>query len=254
MEEIFAVEETIPTEQTKEIMEEGAVPDQPQSDGAENGSKDAGGKADTVKDKPSLSVRFNHRDVELPYDEAVKYAQQGMLYENKISPVMDKLEYYASVVGEPAAELLDKLIGESERDYRERLEAKLGDDLALVEDMMELYHNKNREKYQKLLKSETAEKENSENAADSFESQLAELKGEFPEIKTADDIPQSVIDESSDQPLMFAYMKYLHEQKKRVEAERLAAENARNASAGSMFSAETESDIDSAFLKGINSR
>ena len=187
-------------------------------------------------EETAFAVKFNHQTVNLTKDEAVKYAQQGMLFEKKFSPILEKLDYFAGTLQKSPNEVLDGLIKDSETKYREQLEEKLGSGDPVIEDLMAVYRQKQRQKIK--------------NVDVDFDSQFKTLQAEFPSIKSPDDLPESVLNEASE-PLLYSYLKYLHSESRKVEKAKQTEKETALASAGSVYSAEVESDIITAFLKGI---
>ena len=69
---------------------------------------------------PTLTVKFNKQEYQLPMEEAVAYAQQGMKLQ-AVQPMLDKLKVLAQGKGRSLAAFVDDLCGDTPVDLNERL-------------------------------------------------------------------------------------------------------------------------------------
>ncbi len=187
---------------------------------------------ETTREKtPGLTLKFNKEIREIPYDEAVVLAQKGLKF-NKISGEFERLKNLAAKSGKSIGEYISS-IEENELAVRK---AKLLEDCAGNEELAE--HILSLEKTDRS-------KEN-----DGF----SILQREFPEIKSADDLPDEVKEtvELLGGNLLSAYLLYEHRQAKLGKEARLKQEISREASVGPQQSHAKESAGSlEEFIKGI---
>lgn len=203
---------------------------------------------------PFMSVRYNKETQELSQEEAVTLAQKGMLYEKKFEPIYSKLDYLATLNGVSVNELVESILNRSEDAYKQELIAKFGEDEEVISDLMEIYHNKNREKYEKAV----SDRKNAEiKEQESLEARLADefiiLQKEFPEIDKFEDLPNEVKKAAAEgNNLLSSMLLHKHREDKKINEAQKAAKEANKASAGSVADkGEKESDAMNAFLKGL---
>lgn len=203
-------------------------------------------------------VNFNHEERELTHDEAVSFAQKGMKFD-KIAGMLDDLSYLASIKGQKSHDLIKELIKAEEDAYRETVMDRHGDDNEVVEMLMEKYRTENRSKFEKARTDlKEAEEAEAKKAVETLEGRLAdefvELKKEFPEIESVADLPKEVLKfAKSGKNLTDAYLRYMHQEKKKVtEAKQTATVNSK-ASAGNMSSGENADPLLLAFAKSLRS-
>ncbi len=249
---------------TEPVLEESTEPTAPQE---ANTSDQQTGQAteneETVKlnDSPFISVKFRHKNRDMTRDEAVTFAQKGLLYD-QINPIFNMLDYLAAQKDISVSELVNSLITADENAHRQELIARYGEESKAVEELMELYRNKNGEKYQKVLADrQRAEAEAERNYKLDKETSLSEqfikLQEEIPEITAVKDIPEAVLSlaEKNQIDLISAFLLHKHREEKRIlAAEKLAAEAAKT-STGTARSNETAGDtmID-AFIRGARQK
>lgn len=208
-------------------------------------------EAPTAAEEPFL-VRFNHEERELTRDEAVQYAQKGLKLD-AVTPTLEKLSYLAAAQGKGASEWLDGLIKEREDAYRAELEEKY-EDAEVIELFMAKYKTENEDKYAKF-KSDKAQAEEAERKT--LESRIAdefiELQKEFPEITDIAKLPKEVLAQGQNgKNLTDAYLRYKHNENKRINAEKQSAARNANASAGKISGEDSEADpLFTAFLSGL---
>ena len=206
--------------------------------------------------EPFLSVKFNHEIQNLSETEAAQWAQKGMKYEN----VYEKICRAAALNGKEPTEFIEALESAADAQHRQYLIDTHGDDPELIEQLMELYNIKKeqtvsaaKEQHQKTLKD--AEESTNARIANEF-SQMVN-GGQFPEIKSLDSIPNSVIKAASEgMPLAYAYLLYKHSEQTKIENANKTAEDSAKKTTGSMSTdkVSSETSVDSAFMKGFWSR
>lgn len=224
----------------------------------EKEAENSGNDNNEAANGPFLCVRFNHEAREMTKEQAVEFAQKGLMYD-KISPIYHKLDYLAAIKGKDAGALVDGLLSDEEQVYRGSLIEKFGEDGQLIEDLMTLYRGRNREKYEKMQKDEARGK--SENALAQREERLTKqfraLQKEFPEIQSLNDLPKEVVQlaNGGEGDLTAAYLLYCHRQEKRIaRANKQAAEQS-NQTTGSVNSNDnTDAAAFDAFIRGLKTR
>ncbi len=124
-------EATIPngTENSQAEPETNSAPPETESGGAS-------------EEKPFL-VRFKHKDMELSAEDAKNYAQKGMKYD-ELAPMLDDLNYLATIKERKPHELLKELINLEENNYKEDIIERVGEDEEAVELLMEKYRTQNK--------------------------------------------------------------------------------------------------------------
>lgn len=229
-----------------------------EAEAAQQQKEQEDGPAEPGEAVPFLSVQFNHQNRDMTKEQAVEFAQKGLLYE-KIRPVYHKLDYLAAQQNTNVAALVDGLVSAAEAAYRQSLVQKFGDDAQVVEDLMTLYRSRNQEKYNRLLADrEAADAQTAAAEQTAREGRLAEqflaLQKEFPEIKDFSALPKAVVRRAAEgkADLTAAYLLHRHRQEQKIAAaEARAAEQAKK-STGSVQSAEyTEAAAVDAFIRGV---
>ena len=203
--------------------------------------------------EPFLSVKFNHETQNLSQTEAALWAQKGMKYEK----VYEKICRAAAINGKEPTEFIEALESAADAQHRQSLIDAHGDNPELIEQLMELYNIKKeqtvsaaREQQQKTIKD--AEESTNARIADEFSKMVS--GGMFPEIKSLDSIPDSVMKAASEgMPLAYAYLLHKHSEQIKIETANKAAEDAAKKTTGSMSTdeASTQSSADSAFMQGF---
>lgn len=187
---------------------------------------------ETTPDKtPGLTLKFNKEIREIPYDEAVTLAQKGLKFD-KISGEFERLKNLAVRNGKSIGEYISS-IEENELSLRK---AKLLEGCAGNEELAEHILS---------LEKSVGAKENDD---------FSILQREFPEIKSADDLPDEVKEnvELLGGNLLSAYLLYEHRQAKLSKEARLREQISRQASVGPQQSHAVESvgSLEE-FIKGI---
>lgn len=221
----------------------------------ENAGESAADNVDNAVPAPFITVRYNHEDRGLSQDEAISLAQKGLHYDT----LHGKLDYVASLQGIDVNTLVDRLMTAPEEAHRKHLEELYGEDSEDVKIGMDIFKSKQSENYKKYVADrENAANEKANAERQSIESRLAdeyrELKAEIADVPEYSALPDSVIREaaSGKRDLYSAYLRYLHNQKTKVDTAQKAAEVAALASAGSMEGgSEQMSSDEQQFLAGL---
>ena len=231
--------------ENREVFQgENAIP--PETETAQNESAEE--IAETAESaEPYMSFSYNHETKELGREEAVEWAQKGMHYFNK-------LDFLAHINNTTVDALLKDMVNDVDRQKRREYEEKFGDDCALVDDLMTLFHQQNKERYQKAqIERAQSQKQEFDTQNERINAEFLKLQEDFPELKSLDDIPPDVISASSEMPLLVAFMLYRHREEQKIKnAEReaiAAAEATAGSQAGNIHDSETSAH--NAFMKAL---
>lgn len=183
--------------------------------------------------------------------------QIGKNYEDRVKPMLDDLEYFATLQGKSVKELIKGLVDGVEDSYRQELTEQLGADNPLIEEMLELHRTKNRKNYEDSKAAlEAKEKAAEEEAQKSLSTKLAEqyenIRDLFPEYDAIEKIPDSVLKlamKSGD--LEKELLRFEKSEHAKIEAANASKEKNKNQNVGSMSSSSTEDSSTSAFMKGL---
>jgi hypothetical protein len=206
-------------------------------------------------EKPFI-VRYNHKDRELSREEAVTLAQKGMKYDSMTS-VLDDLEYLSAIKEKPLNELLKEYISAEENAHKESIIDMYGDNEEVVDMFMKKYRQETKQKFESAKTTkQKAEEEAEKKAVETLEERIADefviLKNEFPEVTDVSTVPKSVLKEAENGThLLDAYLRYKHQEKKRIDAEKQTAASNSKSTAGRMEGGENSDPIMTAFLKGL---
>ncbi len=249
-------------EQAEIEQPEGATqPEGEQNDG--QGSENS----EATEDAAFLPIRYNHEDMNLTRSEAVKYAQMGKLLSDSgldisaVKPIYSKLDYFAATQGMSPEELIDNLISRDEERHHQELVEKFGEDGEELEILMQAYRERQKDKYDKILKDrieseQRAETEKIESNNSRLANEFIELKKEFPELTDITSVPEQVkrMAVTGNKDLLSCFLLFKHNEEKAIAAANKTAEDAKKAGTGSGASAgfTTDNAFD-AFLRGFNS-
>ena len=206
----------------------------------------------------ALDVKYNKEIRTLNREEAVDFAEQGIFYNNTVKPLYNKLDYIAAQRGQTIEEVVDRLFAEDENSHRQELVDKFGEESGVIDDLMKVYREGQKQKYDKIVAdrkeaAQRAETEKRESLEARLASEFAELKAEFPELAEFSQLPKEVkTDAANGRDLMSAYLRYMHRENKKIAAAKSSEETAAKASTGAGSS--TENIIDSvvdAFYSGL---
>ncbi len=222
-----------------------------QAEGEQN-AVEGSGNEQNAKDSAFLPIRYNHEDMTLSREEAVKFAQLGKLYSESgldigtVKPIYSKLDYIAALKGVTPEALVDGMIADDEAQFRQGLVEKFGEDTEELEILLQAHRDTQKQKYQKILETRTeteqnAAKEKQESLNSRLANEFLELQAEFPEIANFASVPPAVKEMAAKgMDLMSAYLRFKHSEDKKVTAAKQTAESAQKASTGSGSSAADE--------------
>jgi hypothetical protein len=259
MENELITEATTPTEEaqteptTTEEAETVAQETEEVAEGNEN-------NAETITETPAeeeLSLRYNHKDVKVLKSEAVRLAQMGKNYEENLMPLLNDLDYFATLQGKSVKELVKELVDGVENSYREELIEQFGADNPLIEEMLELRRGKNKKNYEaakadREAKEKAAFEEQEKSTATKLAEQFEGLRSIFPEYDAIEKVPDSVIKravESGD--LEKELLRYEKSERNKIEAAKASEEKNKLSNVGSAQSTPTEDTSINAFMKGL---
>ena len=254
-----ANEATIPSEPEthEEVNTESELDTAPQAEqsedntSAQDGNEGAAEENNAEPEAPFLEIQYNHEKRNLSRDEAITLAQKGMHFQS----TYDSIERVATLKGLSVKEFLNGLETAQDEAHRRELIEKFGDDEEIIGSMMELYHiNKQKTldnaKENRKAAAEAEEQSVNERLAQEF----VEMKnGDFPELTEFADLPEAVKKSAfSGLSLSHAYLKYMHNENKKIAAAKASEAAAAKKSTGSMASDKEDiSASESALLKGL---
>lgn len=174
-----------------------------------------------------IEIKFNKEIRKLGLEEAATLAQKGLKFD-MISEDFEMLKELSKREGKSPSQYLKELKNQRDTLRLDELTAKCSGDSELAE---------------KLFKAEEKDQ------TDDFLS----LKKEFPELASADDIPEEVktAAEIKGTGLLFEYLLYEHRENLAAKEELNRREIAEKASLGSLSFGSDRSAVDAEFLKGI---
>ena len=266
--EIVNPEATTPTEeQSAPATEENAASTaEPEAGATQNDTTEtttsedvSHGNEGAAEPEFTLDVKYNKEIRTLNRDEAADYAQKGIFYETKgIEPLYNKLDYIAAQRGQTIEEVVDRLFAEDENSHRQELVNKFGEDSGVIDDLMKVYREGQKQKYDKIVAdrkeaAQKAETEKRESLEARLASEFSELKAEFPELAEFSQLPKEVkTDAANGRDLMSAYLRYMHRENKKIAAAKSSEETAAKAPTGTAGTAENTADtVDDAFFRGL---
>ncbi len=177
-----------------------------------------------------IPVKYNKEIINLSLERAGELAQKGMKFE-ALSNELELLKELSAQSGMTVMQFLASLKEEKFNIKRNSLLEKCGDDKELADEVKRLYD-------------QTGEKDNG----------FKELNENFPEIKEISDLPESVTEGARlhGRPLLDEYLRYLHQQEKKVQENLLSQQRAKASSAGSQLNKSRGENPEAAeFLKGL---
>ncbi|MBR7070912.1 MAG: hypothetical protein IKI29_01940 [Clostridia bacterium] len=261
-----APQESEPTEHRAAAPQE-TVPQSPETapHSAEPDEK-KGEETSSAETNPSfLTVQFNHKARDLSKEDAVRYAQKGMLFDRvsaelaKINPIFNKLDYLAAQKDTSPEALVDQLIREQESDYKKGLTEKFGEQLddETAEQLLQLFRQKQKTKYEKILsdreKSTSAKQEAQESDESRIARQFTQLQREFPEYETFKALPEPVKKDAFEgADLLTAMLLFEHQAERQKRQTAAAKQSAAHSSTGSQTAkGESESSVERSFASGL---
>jgi hypothetical protein len=205
----------------------------------------------------SLPISFNHEDMELGRDEAIRLSQLGKHYEENVKGIFDRLDYLAAIRGTNPKDYIEELITATDTIYREELTNDLGEGNPHIEELVELRRNQNMQKYETAKKERTeadnkAREETAKNSNIKIAEQFESLKESFPEYNAITDIPEKVFKaaiKSGD--LEKEVLRFHFAEQKKVEKEKQKQVENSKQSTGPVSTSDKEHDNMSAFKRSF---
>ncbi len=227
--------------------------------GGENaaGESAQGGESSTAEDnnaaneEPFLEIKYNHEKKGLTREEAATWAQKGIHYEDTYNAI----ERFATLKGQSVKEFVSGLETAEDKNYRNELVEKFGEDNDTVEQLFELYKI-NKEKTLSSAKesrrkaAEAEEQSTNARIADEF----SKMKAEYPELTEFTALPDEVKKAAiSGKSLEHAYLKHIHSENKKIKAAKIQESEAAKKSTGALGGADiqSQSDVEKAFSSGF---
>lgn len=205
-----------------------------------------------------LEVKFNKENRVLNREEAVSFAQKGILYDS-MKPLFDKMDILRAESGVSREAYVDALFKEHESAQMAKCREKAGDDEELYNSLLELNKMKAEKSYESLLESEKAAAKKAE--AERYAANEGKLKREyellvsdFPDAPEMDKLPVSVLKSAEEgENLLLAYYRHLHSEQEKIKAAKIKETEAAEATVGraSTVSHHSETDVISAMLSGV---
>lgn len=218
-----------------------------QDEGGDNTGTDEGAEVVT----PFLEIQYNHEKRNLSREEAITLAQKGIHYQG----TYDTLERVAALKGQSVKEFLSGLETAQDEAYRQGLIEKFGEDEDTIDKMMELYNINKQKTIDNAKESQRAAAEQEEQTVNErLAQEFVEMKNsDFPELTEFKDLPEEVRRAAfGGLSLSHAYLKYMHDENKKIAAAKASQEEAAKKSTGSMASDKEDANTSvSALLKGL---
>ena len=262
-------EDTIPqqessAEQGAEKTADAGVPQPAEEQAAADSSENETAEEKGAPPEHGLEVNYNHEMRILSHDDAVTYAQIGMKFKDSgididtVKPLYNKLDYIAAQRGQTIEEVVDRLFAEDENSHRQELVDKFGEESGVIDDLMKVYREGQKQKYDKIVSdrkeaAEKAERDKRESLEARLAGEFSELKAEFPELTDFSQLPKEVkADAASGRDLMSAYLRFRHKEERKIAAAKSSEEAAAKATTGTVSTAEDTADsVDDAFIRGV---
>ncbi len=210
------------------------------------------------EDAPFLEIKYMKEMKGLTREQAKDLCEKGMHY----GALHDKLDYIAAQKDTTVDALIDGIMQSMEDAKRAELKERFGDDDSMIEDLMTLYRNGQKEKYDKVVAdrksaSEQAAAEKEKSLNERISDEFIAMKKDFPELTDYASLPAQVRQAAADgMPLPYAYLMYKHTEAQKVATAQQQAAEAAQKSSGSLSTGtqENNSGIDDAVIAGIWSR
>lgn len=197
-----------------------------------------------------LEIKYFKENEMLSKTEAKNFAEIG----RRFSDVKKQLERVAALKGQTIDELVNGLEAAQDEAHRQGLIEKFGDDEDTINKMMELYNiNKQKTIDNAKANQKAAQEAEEQTVIDRLAQEFVEMKnGDFPELTEFKDLPEEVKRAAAEGlSLSHAYLKHMHNENKKIAAEKASQEAAAKKSTGSMASDEPTDFVGDAFLRGI---
>lgn len=237
-------EGTTPESETTPQVEEG------QGQSSEQGAD--GNESGVEAIPPFLEVQYNHEKRNLTREEAITFAQKGIHFQK----TYDAIERVATLKGQSVNEFLNGLETAQDEAHRQGLKEKFGDDEDTINQMMELYNINKQKTLDNAKASQRAAAEQEEQTThERLAQEFAEMKsGDFPELTEFKDLPDEVKRAAfGGLSLSHAYLKYMHNENKKIAAAKASQEEAAKKSTGSMAGekVDSETEAEKRFLNAL---
>jgi len=181
-----------------------------------------------------LWVVFNRQQRHLSPEEAVRYAQQGLKWE-QFAPEYRKLRFLSEQLGGGVGEMADQLLSCWEKEEWEALSAAHPDEPHKAAQLFAAAKSQREQQWGEAPAAPTAEERLAEEYA------LADLPAELWRVAEAEEVP-----------LLDAYLRVLYREQRRVQEAQAQAAQAASRSAGSMQGVpETPDTAGAAFLQAL---
>ena len=261
--------DTIPQQEPSAEQEAEKAADAGAPQPTEEHATDDSSENETAEEKETppdfgLEINYNHETRVLSRDDAAAYAQIGMKFKDSginidtVKPLYNKLDYIAAQRGQTIEEVVDRLFAEDENSHRQELVDKFGEESGVIDDLMKVYREGQKQKYDKIVAdrkeaAQKAERDKRESLEARLASEFSELKAEFPELAEFSQLPKEVkTDAANGRDLMSAYLRFRHKEEKRIAAAKSSEETAAKATTGTAGTAENTADtVDDAFFRGL---
>lgn len=206
--------------------------------------------------EPFLTAKFRHEHRDLTREQTTAYAQMGMLYEAE-QEMRDQIALLAAGRGQSPKEFIGSLMRYDEK--------------VLMDEKMEITHG-NKEEAEKLFKLDMearrsahahrvqqerdADAQKEQSLHDRIAAEYEELRAHVPELTDFDHVPKSVVEDAArnGRHLYDAYLRYQHEEGKKIQQNRAAQAAAAAASTGSLADSPPAAGMDAvtqAMMRGV---
>lgn len=178
-----------------------------------------------------IPVKYNKEVMNLSIERAGELAQKGMKFE-ALTNEWELLKQLATDSGKTVMQFLNSVKAEKQNSTVNSLIEKCGDDTFLANEVLRVFE-------------QNGGKENAD---------FSELQESFPEIKSIDDLPESVLENAKlcGRPLLDEYLRYRLGQEKAVKENLLSQQRGKATTAGSQLNKSRGDNPEAAeFLKGL---
>lgn len=235
---------TTDDEETNAETVETAAPQAETTETSTDNATETATEQPTTTEPQKIKVRYNHEDRELTLEEAIVFAQKGMLYDDEgVAETMKQIKELAKANGFSSNKEYMQQVSKS---LRETQVHKLSEEEGIPESVAQQIISKD-ERIRELEQAQTARSEHEENRKKIF-AEIDELQQMYPNVEIKN-IPMSVYEAKSkrpDVPLAYHYAHFLEvEQRNAEDVRKKAAENAQS-STGSLRnnSTDTVNEVD----------
>ena len=212
----------------------------------------------------ALTIQFNHENISLTRDEAIRLAQLGKLHEQEQGDfdaykankdTLRQLSTMAAAAGKTPKELMDAVAeAQEERIYQDVLDSVSGN-----EELAKRIYNAEKAVREATAKNKQAEAEVSAaraktETAERIAAEFSDLQKEWPEIADIRALPPQVVEDAAKKGIALtdSYLRYLHAESKKTQANAQKQTEAGKATAGAVSSAKDEDNtLFAAFVAGL---